>query len=67
MATMTTTVNVGGDCPATPGTFNVRAHYNEADNGHLFGPFSTREKAEACALTLAGRGNVIKATVEEVQ
>lgn len=49
---------------ATPGTFNVRAFYTETDAGHLFGPFATREAAEACATTLAARADVIKATIE---
>ena len=50
--------------PATPGTFHVRAFYNETDAGHLTGPFSTREKAEECAVALASKPGVLKAVVE---
>lgn len=49
---------------STPGTFNVRAFYTETDAGHLYGPFSTREKAEECAVTLSARTDVVKAVVE---
>lgn len=51
---------------STPGNFNVRAHYNEVDDGHLFEGFTTRERAEQCVLVLAGRADVIKAKVETV-
>ncbi len=50
--------------PATPGTFNVRAFYTEADAGHLFGPFATQQAAEQCVITLAARVGVIKVTIE---
>ncbi len=50
--------------PSTPGTFNVRAFYNETDAGHLFGPFSTKEAAEQCVLALAARAGVINVTIE---
>lgn len=63
------TVNVN-DCGSsetqTVGTFNVRAHYNETDAGHLFEAFTTRERAEQCLLVLAGRADVIKAKIESV-
>ena len=48
----------------TPGAFQVRAFYTETDAGHVFGPFSTKESAEQCAVTLAARSGVISATVE---
>lgn len=65
--TFNLTVNEGGTCPqpATPGVFHVRAFYTETTAGHLFGPFGTREAAEACANVLAGRSDVVKATIEE--
>ncbi len=56
------------ECPppsvVTPGNFNVRAFYTETDAGHIFGTFTSREKAENCLLVLAARSDVIKATVE---
>lgn len=67
MSTVSTTVNVNDQspCPGTPGSFNVRVSYTEADAGHLFGVFTTRERAEQCVLILAGRAGVIKAAIEE--
>lgn len=63
------TVNEGACPPPAPtpeaGVFHVRAFYTETDAGHLFGPFGTREAAEACANTLAGRTDVVKAVIEE--
>lgn len=64
MSSVSTTVNVNPDCTVTPGTFQVRAFYTETDEGHLFGPFSTKERAESCLLVLAGRTAVIKAQLE---
>lgn len=64
--TTSTIVNVNDCQPSTPGTFVVRAFYTENDQGHLFGPFSTKENAEQCAIVLAARSGVIKATVEVV-
>lgn len=60
------TVNEAAGCPpATAGTFWVRAKYNEADAGKLYGPFATREAAEHCVTTLAARDGVLSAAVEE--
>jgi hypothetical protein len=54
-------------CPATPGTYQVRAFYeSQQDSGHTYGPFSTKEKAEECALVLAGRTDVESVTVEAI-
>lgn len=54
-------------CPTTPGTYQVRAFYEaQQDSGHTFGPFSTKEKAEQCALVLAGRSDVESVTVEAI-
>ncbi len=65
MATCTTTVNVGtGECPTTPGTFHVRAHFTESDVGTLFGPVASREAAEKLLLTLAARNDIKKAEIE---
>lgn len=50
--------------PATASIYFVRAHYNEADAGHLYGPFATLQAAEQCALVLAGREGVVKAVIE---
>jgi hypothetical protein len=64
---MTLTVYEGGCAtpPPTPGTFQVRAKYKQmADAGHLYGPFASREAAEACALALAGRESVQAVTIE---
>lgn len=67
MSTVSTVVNVNPDsCPGTTGVFNVRAFYTETDNGHIFGTFTTRERAEECVLVLAARSNVVKAQVEVV-
>lgn len=52
--------------PSTPGNFQVRAFYTETDAGHVFGPFSTKETAEQCAVTLAARPGVLRAVVESV-
>jgi hypothetical protein len=52
--------------PPTAGAYNVRAFYNEADNGHLFGPFSSAQAAEQCATVLAGRSGVVKVAIEKV-
>ncbi len=61
------TVNEGcPSAPSTPGTYNVRAHYNETDAGQLFGPFGSRERAEECLLVVAARPDVIKAEIETV-
>lgn len=67
MATITNTVNVSEcDASCTPGTFLVRAYYSGApDDGHLWGPFASREAAEKCAHNLALREGVIKAVIEE--
>lgn len=66
--TLNQTFNEAGGCspPSTPGQFNVRAFYTENDAGHLFGVFTTRERAEECVNTLAARPGVINATIEEV-
>lgn len=62
----TTTINVNENCgPQTPGNFAVRAFYTETDAGHVFGVFTTRERAEQCLLVLAARPGVVKATIEE--
>lgn len=66
MSTVSTTVNVNDCCPVTPGTFSVRVHYTEVDAGHLFGTFTSREAAEKCLLILAGRADVVFATIEGV-
>lgn len=68
MASLNVTMNEGcGESETTtPGSFNVRAHYNETDAGHLYGTFSSKEAAEKCVLVLAGRADVVKATIEEV-
>ena len=60
------TVNESGNCtPSTPGSFQVRAFYDgQQDAGHEFGPFSTREAAEQCANTLAGRDDVASVVIE---
>lgn len=66
--TLNLTVNEG-NCsppPSTVGVFNVRAHYTEADAGHLYGTFGTRQEAEHCLLVLAARSDVVYATIEEV-
>jgi hypothetical protein len=55
-----------GEQTSTPGNFNVRAHYNETDAGHLFEGFTNRERAEQCLLVLAGRSDVVKAKIEPV-
>lgn len=47
------------------GPFVVRAYFTEADAGHTFGPFSTRQAAQECAIALAGRAGVIRVTIEE--
>lgn len=64
--TLNLTINEG--CPAqpaiTPGTYQVRAHYNEADVGKVFGSFATREAAEVCLNTLAARVDVLSAELE---
>lgn len=66
MSTVATTVNVNDcACPVTPGTFTVRAFFNEVDEGHPFGTFASREAAEKCVHILAGREGVLKATIEE--
>lgn len=64
-ATVNTTVNVGTDCPTTPGSFAVRVHYSEVDAGFLFGPFASREVAEKCLLVVSGRTDVKKAELED--
>jgi len=63
------TVNEAAPSPpaSTPGNYQVRARYTETDAGHIFGPFSTKETAEQCAVTLAARDGVINATVEVAQ
>lgn len=60
------TVNESTSCgaPTTPGTYSVRVWYDENTAGHLYGPFSCKERAEQCVLVLAGRPGVIKAAVE---
>lgn len=63
MATMSTTVNVNESCPATPGTFTVKAWYNEVADGSPYGPFASRESAEKCAQVLAGRSDVKKVEI----
>lgn len=66
MSTVTTTVNVGGDCgSATPGTFTVQVEYGTAGTPQTFGPFATRESAERCVHVLAGRSDVRNATIQE--
>lgn len=55
----------GGSTTQTPGTFYVRAHFNETDSGHLSGPFGTREAAEQCATVLAARPGTLKVGIEE--
>lgn len=66
--TLNLTINeASGTTPSsTPGTYNVRAKYTETDAGHVFGPFSTREKAEECLVTLSARTGVITAEIEVV-
>ncbi len=65
MATCTTTVNVGTEtCPTTPGTFQVKVHYTDTDAGSVFGPVSSRERAEELLIALAKRTDIKKAELE---
>jgi len=67
MASLNVTMNENcGSETSTPGQFNVLAHYTETDAGFAFGVFTSRERAEACLLVLAGRADVVLATIEEV-
>lgn len=51
--------------PSTPGVFNVRVKYTaQQDDGHLTGPFGTREAAEKAAIAALGRAEVQSATIE---
>lgn len=48
-------------------TYNVRAVFTKNDAGQVFGPFSSLSVAEQCVLVLAGRSDIIKATIEKVE
>lgn len=54
-----------GTSPSTPGAFNVRVKYTGAvDDGHVTGPFGTRESAESAAIAALSRSDVQSATIE---
>jgi hypothetical protein len=46
--------------------YNVRAVYDVRADGPLYGPFADREEAEQCVIVLAGRVDVISATIEPI-
>lgn len=51
--------------PPTPGVFNVRVKYTaQQDDGHITGPFGTREAAEKAAIAALARAEVQSATIE---
>ena len=64
--TLNLTINEapGATPPVTPGSYQVRAFYSETDAGHVYGPFGTREQAEATLTVLAARSGVVKAVIE---
>lgn len=51
--------------PPTPGVFNVRVKYlNAQDAGHVSGPFGTKEAAEKAVIAALTRAEVQSAVIE---